>query len=303
MVQSQTEEGSMFDGFETHRVRVGETTFHLRLGGSGPAVLLLHGFPQTHLAFHKVAPALAQHFTVVVPDTPGYGESRGPAPTPEGFSKRALAGLCAGLMTELGHERFHLAGHDRGGRIGYRMALDLPERVKSFAILDIIPTLENWRRMDWRSALGGYHWLLLAQDDPAIRRMVGADAPAYVRHLIDRWAGHRDRLATDAVTAYCDAYWDPSVVDAMFADYRAGATIDMEHDEATRAAGDRISCPCVLLWATRYLKEMGESHLDVWRRWADDVSDIALDCGHFIVEEEPQACAAAMVDLFTRAEG
>lgn len=292
----------MFDGFDTRRITVDDNEIHVRIGGSGPPVLLLHGFPQTHVAFHKVAPILAERFTVVVPDTPGYGASRGPTPSPETFSKRHLAKLCAGLMTALGHERFHLSGHDRGARIGYRLALDMPERVISFAILDIIPTLENWRRMDWRSALGGYHWLLLAQDDPFLRRMVGADAPGYVRHLIDRWAGHRDRLDPAAVQAYCDAYKDPAVVDAMFADYQAGAAPDIALDEASLDAGQRLSCPCVLLWGERYLKEKGERHLDVWRRWADDVTDIALDCGHFLVEEEPKACADAMIDLFTRPE-
>jgi haloacetate dehalogenase len=292
----------MFEGFSSARIAVDDAELHVRVGGSGPPVLLLHGFPQTHVAFHKLAPLLADRFTVVVPDTPGYGASRGPAPSQETFSKRHLAKLCAGLMTTLGHDRFHLAGHDRGGRIGYRMALDLPERVKSFAILDIVPTLENWRKMEWRSALGGYHWLLLAQKDPFVRKMVGADGPGYVRHLIDRWAGHRDRLDDAAVRAYCDAYRDPAVVDAMFADYQAGATVDVALDEASVEAGQRIACPCVLLWGRRYLKEKGERHLDVWRRWADDVEAVELDCGHFLAEEEPAACADAMTALFTRAE-
>jgi haloacetate dehalogenase len=292
----------MFEGFSTERITVDEAEFHVRIGGSGPPALLLHGFPQTHVAFHQLAPLLAGRFTLVIPDTPGYGASRGPVPSPESFSKRTLARLCAGLMTALGHDSFHLCGHDRGARIGYRLALDMPEKVRSFAALDIVPTLENWRRMDWRSALGSYHWLLLAQNDPFLRQMVGADGPGYVRHLIDRWAGHRDRLDEAAVQAYCDAYRDPLVVDAMFADYQAGATVDFALDEASLEAGRRLTCPTRLVWGTRYLKEKDERHLDVWRRWADDVDAVALDCGHFLAEEEPEACAAAMADLFTRVE-
>ena len=292
----------MFEGFSTERITVDEAAFHVRIGGSGPPVLLLHGFPQTHMAFHRIAPLLADRFTLVIPDTPGYGASRGPAPSPESFSKRNLARLCAGLMSALDHESFHLSGHDRGGRIGYRLAIDMPQRVRSFVALDIVPTLENWRRMDWRSALGSYHWLLLAQNDPFLRQMVGADGPGYVRHLIDRWAGHRDRLDDAAVQAYCDAYADPLVVDAMFADYQAGATVDFALDEASLEAGQRIACPTRLVWGTRYLKEKDERHLDVWRRWADDVDAVPLDCGHFLAEEEPDACAEAMADLFTRAE-
>ncbi len=292
----------MFEGFETRQVRVEDAAFNVKIGGSGPPVLLLHGFPQTHLAYNRLAPLLSERFTVVVPDTPGYGASRGPATSPETFAKRNLARLCAGLMTELGHARFHLAGHDRGARIGYRMALDLPDRVASFGILDVIPTLEVWNRMNWRAALDGYHWLLLAQRDPFLRDLLNRDGPGYVGHLIDRWAGHRDRLDPDAVQAYCDTYRDPAVVDAMFADYQAGATIDVRHDEETQAAGGRISCPCVMLWGARYLKESAESHGDVWRRWADDVDTIRLDCGHFLAEEEPQACAAALDALFSRSE-
>ena len=292
----------MFDGFETRRATVDDTEFHLRIGGSGPPVLLLHGFPQTHMAFHRLAPLLADRFTLVIPDTPGYGASRGPQPTPERFAKRRLARLCAGLMTGLGFERFHLAGHDRGGRIGYRMALDMPERVASFGILDIVPTVEVWEKMDWQAALGGYHWLLLGQRDPFLRDLLAGDGPGYVRHLIDRWAGHRDRLDPEAVTAYCDAYRDPAVVDAMFADYQAGADLDVTADRESRASGARIGCPCTLLWGSRYLKEKGETHLSVWQRWAGDVRDVRLDCGHFLAEEEPQACATALGDLFARSE-
>lgn len=289
----------MFEGFETRRIAVGDTEFHTRIGGSGPPVLLLHGFPQTHRAWHRIAPVLAERFTVVVPDTPGYGDTKGPAPTVENFSKRALARRCIGLMAELGFGRFHLAGHDRGARIGYRMALDTPERIDRIAMLDILPTAEVWEAMNAGAALGGYHWPLLAQDDPALQRIIGLDAPGYVRHLIDRWARYRDRLAPEAVKAYTASYENPDAVAAMFADYRAGATLDWDHDKTDKQAGRKIAAPLLLLWGTHYLRERGRSHLDVWRDWAEDVTAIPLDSGHFLAEETPKACAEALLDFFT----
>jgi len=288
----------LFPGFETRNVTVDDCRFHLRTGGDGPPVLLLHGFPQTHLAWAQVAADLARDFTVVVPDTPGYGDTAGPAPDPAQFAKRNLARLCRDLMRELGHDRFHLAGHDRGARIGYRLALDAPEAVRSFGIVDIVPTIEVWDAMDWKAALGGYHWTLLAQPAPTPERLVGADGPGYVHHLIDRWAGHRDRLDPRAVEAYAASYVKPSVIAAACADYRAGAGEDREHDLADREAGRRITVPCRLIWGTRYLKSKGVTPLEVWHRWAEQVDEVPLDVGHFVAEEAPQETATALRDLF-----
>ena len=289
----------MFDGFETRRATVQGADMNLRVGGGGPPVLLLHGFPQTHLAWHRVAPVLAERFTVVVPDLPGYGASRGLPATPEAYAKRNLASIMAGLMAQLGFDRFALAGHDRGGRIGYRLALDSPGVVTRFAPVDILPTVEVWDAMDWQAALGGYHWLLLAQPAPLPETLVGADGPGYVRHLIDRWAGHRDRLDPAAVGAYARAFADPEVVAAACADYRAGAALDVEFDRADREAGRRIDCPVLLVWARRYLKERRRRHLDVWRGWAEDVREVPLDCGHFVAEEAAEECAAALLTFFS----
>ena len=289
----------MFDGFDTRRVTVDGADLHARIGGEGPPVLLLHGFPQTHLAWHRVAPALAGRFTVVVPDLPGYGASRLAAPTTEALAKRTLARQMVALMAALGHQRFALAGHDRGARIGYRLALDHPDRLTRLAPIDILPTLEVWEAMNWQAALNSYHWLLLAQPAPLPENLVGADGPGYVRHLIDRWAGHRDRLDPAAVAAYAESFADPAVVAAACADYRAGATLDVEHDRADRDAGRRIDCPVLLVWATRYLKERGRRHLDVWRGWAEDVREVPLDCGHFVAEEAAEDCAAALLNFFS----
>lgn len=289
----------MFEGFDSRRITVDGTDLHLRIAGDGPPVLLLHGFPQTHLAWHRVAPRLAERFTVVVPDLPGYGASRLPAVTTEALSKRSLAGTMVGLMAALGHDRFGLAGHDRGARIGYRLALDHPGTLTRFAPLDILPTIEVWEAMNWQAALNSYHWLLLAQPAPLPETLVGADGPGYVRHLIDRWAGHRDRLDPAAVEAYAAAFADPAVVAASCADYRAGATLDAEHDRADRDAGRRIDCPVLLVWARRYLKERGRRHLDVWRGWAEDVREAPLDCGHFVAEEAAEECASALLGFFS----
>lgn len=289
----------MLDGFEARRVTVRGADLDVRIAGDGAPVLLLHGFPQTHLAWHRVAPVLAERFTVVLPDLPGYGGSRGLPPTAEAYSKRNLAGTMVDLMAALGHERFALAGHDRGARIGYRLAFDHPGVLTRLAPVDILPTLEVWEAMDWQAALGGYHWLLLAQPAPLPETLVGADGPGYVRHLIDRWAGHRDRLDPVAVEAYARAFADPAVVAAACADYRAGATLDVEHDRADREAGRRIDCPVLLVWARRYLKERGRRHLDVWRGWAEDVREVPLDCGHFVAEEAAEDCAAALLAFFS----
>ncbi len=289
----------MFEGFDTRRISVEGVDLHLRIAGEGPPVLLLHGFPQTHLAWHRVAPVLAERFTVVVPDLPGYGASRLPAPTTEAMAKRPVARLMVGLMAALGHDRFGLAGHDRGGRIGYRLALDHPGRLTRFAPIDILPTLVMWEAMNWQAALNSYRWLLLAQPASLPERLVGADGPGYVRHLIDRWAAHRDRLDPAAVAAYAEAFADPAVVAAACADYRAGATLDVEHDRADREAGRRIDCPVLLVWARRYLKERTRPHLDVWRDWAEDVREVSLDCGHFIAEEAAEGCAEALTSFFS----
>ena len=204
-------------------------------------------------------------------------------------------------MAALGHSRFHVAGHDRGGRIGYRMAFEFPETVMSLGAIDIIPTLENWDAMTWKSALGAYHWLLLAQPAPLPETLVGADGPGYCRHLIDRWVGHPERLDPMAVAAYCDSYAKSSVVAACCADYRAGAIFDRDDDLADREAGRKLSMPVRLIWGERYLKGKGAEPLDVWRRWAETVDEVPLDVGHFVAEEAPDETAQALDELFSRA--
>lgn len=290
----------MFEGFETRRVRTDGAEISARTGGKGEPVLLLHGFPQTHVVWHRVAPALAERFFVVVPDLRGYGESRGPGADAGhvNHSKRAMAADMVALMTSLGHERFMVAGHDRGGRVGYRMALDSPAQVARFAAVDIIPTLDQWEHMDWRGALGSYHWAFLAQPAPMPERLIGGDPEFYLQHLLARWAGDREALDAAAVAEYARHFRKAEVIEACCEDYRAGAGVDVEHDRADREAGRRIGCPLLVLWGRRYLSAKVDSPAEVWRRWADDVREVALDCGHFLAEEQPQATAAALGEFF-----
>jgi haloacetate dehalogenase len=292
----------MLDGFSYHRIAVaaGSAEINVAVGGSGPPLLLLHGFPQTHLAWHAVAPRLASRYSLVLADLRGYGDSRGPRPDAahHNYGKRAMAGDMVEVMGVLGHDRFHLAGHDRGARVAHRLALDYPASVRRLAVLDILPTLAVWEAMDWTSALSTYHWLFLAQPAPMPERLIGHDPNFYLHHLLDRWAGNKALLEQEAVEAYAAAFRRPSVIEAACEDYRAAATIDVEHDRADREAGRRIGCPTLLLWGRRYLHTASGTPLSAWQAYTDDVRDAAFDCGHFLAEEEPERTAGALAAFF-----
>jgi haloacetate dehalogenase len=274
----------MFDGFELTTTR----GIRLRLGGDGPPVLLLHGHPQTHAMWHAVAAILVHDFTVVAADLPGYGRS---LPVASG-SKREMAAALMGTMADLGFERFHLAGHDRGGRCAYRLALDRPERVERLAVLDIVPTAEMWRKADKEFGLVDWHWFFLAQPEPFPETLIAADPDAYY------FRGDRSRFHPEALADYLAAVRDPAVIHAMCEDYRAGATIDHELDEADLAANRRILCPVLALWAGR--DELGRwfNVLETWRRWAVDVRGRAVDAGHFLAEEKPDEVAEELRAFF-----
>ena len=292
----------MLDEFEDRRIEAGDSELFLRVGGKGPPLLLLHGYPQTHVAWHRVAPALAREFSLVIPDLPGYGASRGPMPDPEhhNYSKRAMARVMVELMTELGHERFFLAGHDRGARVGYRLCLDHPGRVERVAVLDIVPTWNAWQDMDADRALSTYHWQFLAVPAPVPERLIGNDPGFYVKHLLERWAGELEKLNPRAVSAYVEQFHLPSVIAATCEDYRAGAGLDRIHDEEDRRLGHKIGCPVLVIWGRGYLTNKTSSPLEIWRQWADEVEEVAIDCGHFVAEEAPEACAEALACFFNR---
>ncbi len=291
--------------FKQQMITVNGIELQVTTGGAGPALVLLHGFPQTHLIWHRVAPLLAQHFTLVMPDLRGYGHSAAPPGDVKHqcYSKREMARDVIALADHLGIERFALAGHDRGGRVAYRLVLDNPGRVTRFCAIDIIPTLDVWDEMDTAATVAAFHWSLLAASAPLPERLIGQNPALFYRALLERWSGDIERLDAQAVTAYLEQYSDAARIHAQCEDYRAGATIDRELDQIDRDAGRRLDCPVLVLWSTGYLADKANSPLASWRKWADDVSEVAIDCGHFIVEEEPQVAAQAMLEFFNENAG
>lgn len=284
----------MFEGFELEMVDAGGVTVRVRRGGSGPPLLLLHGYPQTHVMWHKIAPMLARDFTVIAPDLRGYGDSGKPPTTPthEPYSKRAMARDQIALMRHFGHQRFAVAGHDRGGRCAYRLALDHPSSVSRLAVLDVIPTGEAFRRADMAFGLGYWHWFFLAQPSPLPERLIGADPDAYF--FPDLHLPWRDG---EALADYLRCVRDPGTIHAMCEDYRAGASVDFDLDEADRGVR-RIACPLLALWGRQGRLEAWYDVLAIWRVWADNVWGQSIDCGHYLPEEAPEATCAALRDFF-----
>ena len=265
--------------------------------------MLLHGYPQTHLAWRHVAPLLSESFTVVVPDLRGYGASAHVTPesSHEAYSKRAMARDVSAVMASLGFERFAVAGHDRGGRVAYRLALDAPARVSALATLDIVPTLDTWESLDYRAAYRTYHWMFLAQPSPLPERLIAADPDFYLDWTIASWLGTAGAIEPAAMDAYRVAFRRPQAIAAACEDYRAGFTVDVENDRADRQAGRRIACPVLALWGSGpTTRSAGFDALGIWRSWAADVRGEALPCGHFLMEELPERTAAALLAFFKR---
>ena len=287
----------MFQGFKQLQFEINDAIINYRIGGQGPALLLLHGYPQSHVHWHAVAPLLKSDFTLITPDLRGYGESIGPSPDPEhhNYSKRTMANDMVALMTAHGHEKFFVAGHDRGARVAYRLSLDHPAKVKRLASIDTIPTADVWAQMDMNASLDAFHWPFLAQPAPLPEKIIGQDPDYFLMHLLNRWAGNSNVLAEKAVAEYTKHFRKPSVLQAMAEDYRAGATIDLVHDQQDIKAGNKITCPVFVPYAKQYT---GQSLLHIWQNWASDISELCIDCGHFIAEEEPQICAQALKSFF-----
>jgi haloacetate dehalogenase len=289
----------MFEGFELSRADVGEVTLRVRVGGSGPPLLLLHGYPETSAMWAGVAGDLARDFTVVAPDLRGYGESSPPPTvgTHESYGKRAMAADGVALMRQLGFDRFDVAGHDRGARVAYRMALDTPDAVRRLTVMDVIPTGEVWARADARFALGYWHWGFLAQPTPIPETIIGRDAEHFF--LDAQFGGVLRGFPPEVVADYTRALRNPAVVHAICEDYRAGAGCDRRLDDEDRGAGRRIAAPLQVLWAGKGALAAWYDPLEVWRAWADDVTGSAIDSGHFLVEEQPGATLAALQAFHT----
>ena len=290
----------MFDGFARKRIQTSGAEIALLQGGSGAPLLLLHGYPQTHVIWHKVAPRLAEHFTLVIPDLRGYGASSKPPTDAQHlpYSKRAMALDMAEVMTALGFDRFDVVGHDRGGRVTYRLALDHPNRTRRVAVLDIMPTIEQFERMDRHAARRAYHWYFLAQPAPFPEKLINHDPDGYLDHTLNSWCGTPGAFTPDALAAYHEAFCDPEMIHATCEDYRAGIECDCEFDAADRAAGRTISSPLLVLWGAPGRLHRTGRMLEVWQRWAADVHGEPLDCGHFIPEEAPEALCDRLLAFF-----
>ena len=294
----------MFSGFGARTVQVEETSIFVRVAGSGPPLLLLHGFPETHVMWRDIAVALAQRFSVVVADLRGYGQSGCPGSDADhtAYSKRAMAHDMVQVMNALGFDRFMVAGHDRGGRVAYRLALDHPEIVSKLAVLDVIPTAAAWDRADARLALAFWPWSLLAQPEPLPERLLAAAPDAVVDNAIARWGSAPDAFPAEVREAYIEALRDPAHVHAICEEYRAAAGIDREHDVQDQADGHRIKCPMLALWSGEGGLENWYAHeggpLAIWRQWADRVEGGPVKGGHFFPEEHPGETAAALSKFF-----
>lgn len=280
-------------------IETSEGAVSVTIIGHGPPLLLLHGFPQTHLMWSPVATQLLAHHTLIIPDLPGYGASDPPT-NPESATKRRMAQAFVSMMRILGYETFDVAGHDRGGRVAYRMALDFPDHVARLAVLDILPTSDYWAKMDRHFALKIYHWAFLAQPNPFPETLIGAAPDAFLETTLKSWtADHSlDCFAEDALAAYRLNMTDPVRLKAMCDDYRAGAHDDVAHDLGDREAGRKISCPVLVLWGAVGIAQSAETPLDIWREWADTVEGHAIQSGHFLPEENPDATAAALRQFF-----
>jgi haloacetate dehalogenase len=293
------------DELEAIEIQTDETTIFLRRLGAGPGVLLLHGFPQTHVMWRGVAPLLADRFTVICADLRGYGRSGCPPSAPDhaAYSKRAMARDMVSVMEQLGFPRFSMAGHDRGGRVAYRLALDHPERVVRLAVLDIVPTAEVWRRADSRFACAFWPWSLLAQTEPLPERLIAAAPEAIIDAALGGWGSPITAFGPEVRQAYIESLRDPARVHAICEEYRAAATLDRKHDEEDRELSRCIACPVLVLWSaggaldTWYVDVGGP--LALWRNWANDVQGWSLDAGHFFPEEEPELTADALSRFFS----
>jgi haloacetate dehalogenase len=298
MITEIPAETPLFPGFRCLDVAVPGTTIRLRTGGSGPPLLLLHGNPQTHAMWHKVAALLRERFTLVCPDLRGYGDSGKPPTDAEHspYSKRAMAADMAAVMSALGHERFHVAGHDRGGRVAHRLALDHAPRVERLAVLDIAPTREMYRNTTEAFARAYWHWFFLIQPAPLPERMIGVDPRWYWLTKCGSGSAGLSIFAPDALAEYLRCFADPATIHGSCEDYRAAATIDLRHDDED--GGRKLAQPLLALWGRNGAVHRCFDVLAFWRERARDVSGRPLPGGHYLAEELPAEVAEALADFF-----
>ncbi|SFB14284.1 haloacetate dehalogenase [Collimonas sp. OK607] len=291
----------MFSGFEHGMADVNGTQINYIRGGSGPALLLLHGHPQTHVIWHKVALQLASRFTVIAADLRGYGDSGKPAGLPDhsNYSKRSMGQDQIDLMAQLGFPQFLLMGHDRGGRVAYRMALDHPHAVSKLVLLDIAPTLAMYEQTDMAFATAYFHWFFLIRPAPFPELLIGSHPEEYLKHTIGGRSAGLAPFTQQAYAEYLRCLSDPATVHGICEDYRASAGIDLEHERQDLAAGRKIQCETLVLWGAQGVIEKCFKPLQEWQHLAGKLSGKALACGHYIPEEAPDALLAEVVPFFT----
>jgi haloacetate dehalogenase len=286
-------------GFSTTRIITSGAEINLVQGGSGPPLLLLHGYPQTHAMWHRVAPPLAGHFHVICPDLRGYGDSSKPPGSLDHvtYSKRAMAQDMVEVMAALGYREFFAAGHDRGARVVQRLALDHPERLLKACVMDIVPTRHMFRTTDQAFATGYYHWFFLIQPDGLPERMIGADPAYYLKEKLKRWSAPGARFDAAAVADYVRCF-TAGTIHASCEDYRAAASIDLLHDEHDIESGKKIRCPLRVLWGAQGFIQRRYDVLTVWQDYAEHVTGRALDCGHFLPEEASLEVSEELLRFF-----
>ena len=285
-----------FPGFEKRRIKTSGAEINLVTGGSGPPLLLLHGYPQTHVMWRKIAPRLAEEFTLVIPDLRGYGDSSKPPAGPDfaAYSKRALAQDQVETMRALGFERFRVAGHDRGARVTHRLLRDYAERIEKAALLDIVPTLYRFETIDQKAATGSFHWFFLIQPTPFPEQMIGASVELFLKKMLGL-SGTPGAHEPEAYAEYLRCFGNRETIRATCDEYRAGATIDLEHDRADR--GRKLTMPLLVLWGERSGQGSGYDMLGVWREHAENVSGHPIKSGHFLPEEMPDDTYRALRDF------
>lgn len=296
---------SLIPGFSRRMLEFDGARLAVHIGGRGAPLLMLHGYPQTHLSWLRTAPGFADRFTCFIPDLPGYGESEmapedGIGVLPP-MSKRAIARRLVTMMAELGHDRFHLLGHDRGARVGYRMALDFPGRVVKLGIIEVVPTAEMWRAYKAPLAKKAWHWTFLSQPAPHPERMIGADPDHFTDWALSSWtiAGDLSVFPSVALGSYRAQMRNHDCVHAMCEDYRAGAGIDLTHDEEDLAAGKTIKAPLHFMWTANGFPARTGDPRGLWRKWADTVTGTQIESGHFAQEEHPDAVLDAFLPFFS----